>query len=135
MPKANKKACRGRGRQGDTVAGVPCVDCSAALRERLRQIEPWVPSLQPIHLGVLLVLILRQPRDGAALQMRHSEIASCFRQGRWASVRAVKELRALGLLDVAVQGDAKNASHYRVPNPLPAAPELPAKRARNGGAR
>jgi hypothetical protein len=135
MPKANKKACRGSGRQGGTVAGVPCVDCSAALRERLRQIEPWVPSLQPIHLGVLLVLTLRQPCGGAALRMRHSEIASCFRLSRWASVRAVKELRALGLLDVAVQGDAENASHYRVPNPLPAAPALLRKRAKKGGAR
>lgn len=135
MPKANKKACRSSGRQGVTVAGVPCVDCSAALRERLQQLEPWVPALRAKHIGVLLVLVLRQPPDGAALRIRHSEIGSCVRLSKAASFRAVKQLRALGLVEVAVQGDAKNASHYRVPNPLPAAPELPAKRARNGGAR
>jgi len=117
------------------VAGVPCVHCSAALRERLQQLEPWVPALRANHIGVLLVLVLRQPPDGAALRIRLADIGSCVRLSKAASFRAVKRLRALGLVEVAVQGDAKNASHYRVPNPLPAAPELPAKRARNGGAR
>jgi hypothetical protein len=125
MARKNKSACRGSGRQGDAVAGGRCGECST-LQAQAQRVERWTAILRGYEVGVLLVLLRLQPPDGAAFAVRHRCIAQHIGMKRDYSVRAVKRLRELGLVEVVVQGDAKRANEYRMPNPLPVAPQVAA---------
>jgi hypothetical protein len=124
MRRTKKSACRGGGRRGGAVDGGRCAECST-LQSQFHRIEAWTAWLRGREVGVLLALVRHQPSDGSAFALRHSQIAGCIGVKRDHSVKAVKRLRALGLVEVAVQGDAQRANEYRVPNPLPPAPPVP----------
>ena len=134
MPRTNKKACRGSGRLRGAVGGERLQDSSAWMRSRLAELEPWTRHLRGHEVGILLALIRQQPADGSAVTLKHAEIAALIRMKKWASVAGVKRLRALGLLEVAVQGNAVASNQYRVPNPLPPAPAAAQLPPAEGGA-
>jgi len=123
MPRTNKKACRGSGRPSGAVAGERYTDSSSAARcQQFARAESWTRCLTVQELGLLMLMIRLQPSNGAAFPLKHSAAAEALGLSRNAVWRASTNLREMGVVELAVQGDARRANWYRVPNPLPPAP-------------
>jgi hypothetical protein len=136
MPKSNKKACRGGGRQRDTVAGVRRSDSSTAAPEvtaesaqhiscaRVLEVALWSVFLHQTEVGVLLALMTLQPADGAAFGISYAALAQRVGLSSALCVHAVNVLRERRLLEVVERGNATRANRYRVPGLFPPAGEI-----------
>jgi hypothetical protein len=123
MESPNENAHRANGGQDDALAGLRQADASTDLPGILAQAEPWTGHLHGMELGVLFTLMRRQGVDAAPVAVKYAELAEALHIHFGYAKAAVWKLRALGLVDVALQGSASAANQYRVPNPLPNPPQ------------